>query len=211
MMANLMNLTYQLYVFLLHGLFNTNLAAWCCIISNLWINDCWCRSHIAEQYSINESTCKHAPLGEVDNDGGFYIGILEDSLLCCKLSVCGVSMITYYYSITLPSRGSEGCSLTTCRRRVDTCKMQHFLTLNFICQTSAHIDNFDRISHDLLVSLWGNKLDNHQQKVLVDCGYWMLCHLYRQETKLDPALILVGLLMSHYKEKGMYHQQQLFV
>ena len=27
---------------------------------------------------------------------------------------------------------------------VDTLRMQHFLTLNFICQTSAHIDNLRR-------------------------------------------------------------------
>ena len=39
----------------------------------------------------------------------------------------------------------------------------------------------------------------------------MLCHSYKQEIKLDPALIFVGLRMSCNREKSMYHQQQLFV
>ena len=40
--------------FLLHGLFNTNLAAWCCIISSLWMDVCWYGSHIAK-FSSNSS------------------------------------------------------------------------------------------------------------------------------------------------------------
>ena len=44
--------------FLLHGLFDTNLAAWCCIISSLWMDVCWYGSHIVEQYSIDgKITC----------------------------------------------------------------------------------------------------------------------------------------------------------
>ena len=39
--------------FLLHGLFNTNLAARCCIISSLWMDVCWYGSHIVEQYSMD--------------------------------------------------------------------------------------------------------------------------------------------------------------
>ena len=46
-----------------------------------------------QKYSIDESTIcyskRHVLLGEEDNDEGFYIGILEGSLLCCKLSACG--------------------------------------------------------------------------------------------------------------------------
>ena len=99
--ANLMNLTMLIVMlslwFPLHG---TNLAARCCIISNLWINDCWCESHMATIFD----RWKHVLLGEVDNDEGFHTGILEGGLLWCKLSACGVPM-TNFYSITLPISG----------------------------------------------------------------------------------------------------------
>ena len=51
-----------------------------------------------------QSACEHVFLGEVDNNGGFCIGILEVGLFCCRLSVCGVSTTTFH-SITLPSSG----------------------------------------------------------------------------------------------------------
>ena len=38
--ANLMNYVIPALWFLLYGLFETNLATRCSIISNLWINDC---------------------------------------------------------------------------------------------------------------------------------------------------------------------------
>ena len=82
--------------------------------------------------------------------------------------------------------------------RVDARLIQHFLTLISSAEhqpiPKAFIGHLG-IFHDLLMSLSGDKLDNHRQKVLVDCGYWMLCHLYKQEIKLDPTLILVRLQM----------------
>ena len=42
--------------FLLHGLFNVNLAAQCCNIPSLWIDVCWFGSHLVEQYSIDGKT-----------------------------------------------------------------------------------------------------------------------------------------------------------
>ena len=52
----------------------------------------------------------------MDNDRGFYIGILVDNLFGCKLSVCGGST-TVGYLITLPDSGvaqqlvEEWCTL----------------------------------------------------------------------------------------------------
>ena len=34
----------------------------------------------------------------MDNDGGFYVDLLDD-LLCCKSSICGGSMTTYYLTV----------------------------------------------------------------------------------------------------------------
>ena len=39
--------------FLLHGLFNTNLAAWCYNISSLWMDVCWYGAHIASRMIFN--------------------------------------------------------------------------------------------------------------------------------------------------------------
>ena len=38
---------------------------------------------------VRKSVCKHVLLSEVDNDGGFFVGILVDDLPCYKSSVCG--------------------------------------------------------------------------------------------------------------------------
>jgi len=53
--------------------------------------DCWFESHVADniQQMEAQSACEHVFLGEVDNDGGFCIGILEGGLFCYRLSVCG--------------------------------------------------------------------------------------------------------------------------
>ena len=37
---------------------------------------------------VKQSVCKHALWDDVDNDGGFCVGILVDGLLYYKLSVC---------------------------------------------------------------------------------------------------------------------------
>ena len=53
---------------------------------------------------VRQSVCKPALLGKMNNDRDFYIGILIDDLLYCKLSVCGGSMAIYYL-IVLPDNG----------------------------------------------------------------------------------------------------------
>ena len=53
---------------------------------------------------LRQSVCKHALLNEVDNDGGFYVGIPVGDLPCCKLSVrIYVGSMTSYYLIALPN------------------------------------------------------------------------------------------------------------
>ena len=39
----------------------------------------------------------------MDNDGDFFIGILEGNLFCCRLRACGVSMTTFqlHYQVSI--------------------------------------------------------------------------------------------------------------
>jgi len=99
---------------------------------------------IFNRWKHNLLVSLHAPLGEVDNDGGFNIGILEGGLFYCNMIECMWGAHDNH-SIILPSSGVpwqfvEGfCTLCMYSYLQSQSWYQHLLTLNFICQTSAHI------------------------------------------------------------------------